>query len=240
MKSKQPLVQTRDTLIHIGVADIMLNGFYKGHYSFEDLKQYGDFGIGAPEHLDGEMVMLDGKVYQTIYTGATFEAPGATKAALAFVHFFEQDRAYSFDAPLKREALYAVLHSQVKRNEPTAICIRGHFSYVCTRAFPPVQQYPAPTLQAMAHLQRYFVYHDLPGALVGYYIPEFLKGINVAGFHFHFLADDKKAGGHLVDFHLRKGHAQLDAIYQLGVLLPPLPEYPSFEGGLQTTEGIVQ
>jgi len=33
---------------------------------------------------------------------------------------------------------------------------------------------------------------------VGFWIPDYMKSINTPGYHFHFIADDKKGGGHLL------------------------------------------
>lgn len=225
MKNNQPFMHARDTLIHIGVANVVTSGYYRGHYSFDQVKQYGNFGIGAPANLDGEMVMLDGRVYQTLYTGATFEASGKTSAALAFVHFFEKDMECSFDQPQKMEIFYTALGGLINRHLPTAIRVHGRFDYVRTRAFPPVTSHPAPSLQELSDQQRYFINHDVRGVLVGYHIPAFLQGINISGFHFHFLSDDRKRGGHVIDFGLRHGQVEMDVVHKLGVLLPPVAEY---------------
>ena len=48
--------------------------------------------------------------------------------------------------------------------------------------------------------QRIFEYEHTSGILVGYLLPEYLNGISISGFHFHFLSSDKKQGGHVLDF----------------------------------------
>ena len=50
-----PIAQ-RDTLVQISTIDALLNGVYDGVMTFGTLKEYGDFGIGTFEALDGEMV----------------------------------------------------------------------------------------------------------------------------------------------------------------------------------------
>ena len=34
---------------------------------------------------------------------------------------------------------------------------------------------------------------------MGSWFPDYMKGINVPGYHFHFITEDKKAGGHLLE-----------------------------------------
>ena len=46
----------------------LVAGIYSGAVSFGLILQHGDFGLGTFENLDGEMVVLDGRVYRV---GAT-------------------------------------------------------------------------------------------------------------------------------------------------------------------------
>ena len=44
--------------------------------------------------------------------------------------------------------------------------------------------------------------------------------LNVPGFHAHFVSDDKKVGGHVLNLKMASGTAQIDAIDKLEVELP--------------------
>ena len=39
---------------------------------------------------------------------------------------------------------------------------------------------------------------DVPGTIVGFWSPPYARSINVAGWHLHFLTDDRIGGGHLL------------------------------------------
>jgi acetolactate decarboxylase len=43
------------------------------------------------------------------------------------------------------------------------------------------------------------------GTIVGFYLPVYFRGLNTAGYHFHFISDDRKIGGHVLDFTLPAG-----------------------------------
>ena len=58
-------------LFSAGYAAGFIGGLYDAYYPYTKLKQHGDFGLGAPANLDGEMIMLHGKCYQTQFTGKT-------------------------------------------------------------------------------------------------------------------------------------------------------------------------
>ena len=35
--------------------------------------------------------------------------------------------------------------------------------------------------------------------MIGFFCPTFIGDINAAGFHFHFISEDKKLGGHVME-----------------------------------------
>jgi acetolactate decarboxylase len=47
--------------------------------------------------------------------------------------------------------------------------------------------------------QSVFELETISGTLVGFRFPEYMTGLNVPGYHFHFLSDDTKSGGHVLD-----------------------------------------
>ncbi len=75
----------------------------------------------------------------------------------------------------------------------------GRFSHVKTRSVP-AQQKPYPVLTEAVKNQTVFDFDDIDGTIVGVWFPDYMAGVNVAGFHLHFIADDRRRGGHLLDF----------------------------------------
>src|SRR4051812_41767604 len=86
-------------LYQFGVADAFVSGLYHGEWPLTTLKENGDFGIGAPDLIDGELTMYNGKVYQTKSNGQTAEAPEEAKTPFAFVSHFKADATFSFVMP---------------------------------------------------------------------------------------------------------------------------------------------
>ena len=60
-----------NTLFTTGHAGAFIGGLYDGYYTYENLKQHGNFGLGAPDKLDGELIILDNEIYQTQSIGKT-------------------------------------------------------------------------------------------------------------------------------------------------------------------------
>jgi acetolactate decarboxylase len=184
-----------------GIADAFIGGLYKGTLSLKNLKSKGDFGLGAPDMLDGELTILDGQVYQTKATGQTVIPEDQFKSSLAFVTFFKPDCVFTIKNKADHQTVLQEISKVLQsKNSMFAIKITGKFTYVKTRAFPPVEKEPFPTLTSIADRQKIFDFSNTEGTLVGFYLPEYLNGINVKGFHFHFISSDKKNGGHVLDF----------------------------------------
>jgi acetolactate decarboxylase len=52
------------TLYQISTSSALVEGVYSGSVCSSVLLEHGDFGLGTFEDLDGEMVILDGQIYQ--------------------------------------------------------------------------------------------------------------------------------------------------------------------------------
>src|ERR1700751_3790484 len=52
------------TLYQISTSTALVEGVYAGSVCSSVLLEHGDFGLGTFEDLDGEMVILDGQIYQ--------------------------------------------------------------------------------------------------------------------------------------------------------------------------------
>jgi len=98
------------------------------------------------------------------------------------------------------------------------IRIDGFFPSVKTRAIPKQSPPYAPLAEVARH--QVVVTFSGEGTLVGYYSPPFVKGVNVPGFHWHFLTADRARGGHVLDCSLKPATALLDELRTLTVRLP--------------------
>jgi acetolactate decarboxylase len=65
------------------------------------------------------------------------------------------------------------------------------------------------------------------GSIVGFRFPSYAQGLNVAGYHFHFITDDRSAGGHVLGFHLASGELSVDQEADLRLELPDGVDLPA-------------
>lgn len=221
-------------LFQYGVSDGFVGGLYKSGYTLRQLKKEGDFGIGAPNLIDGELVMNRGKVYQSKSSGETIAAPDSLTTPLAFVCFFRPDVVFHLADPLNEKQLQHTIDSVIaNHNGMFAIRVIGRFITVRTRAFPPVTAEPYPALATILDRQRFFNYTDMNGVLIGYKMPAWVAGINIEGFHFHFLSDDLRSGGHVLSMTAADLRIEVMTLSSISVDMPTgkaFRDFP-FKGG---------
>jgi len=57
------------------------------------------------------------------------------------------------------------------------------------------------------------------GTLVGFWCPPYVEGINVPGYHFHFITSDRQNGGHLLDCEIKSGKIEIDHTSEFFMML---------------------
>ena len=133
------------------------------------------------------------------------------------------------------EALVAFLDRLVSGEASCyAVRVDGWFSYVKTRSVPR-QRKPYPPLAEVVQHQPTFELYDVPGSLVGFRFPHYAQGLNVAGYHFHFITADRSTGGHVLKFRLARGELRIDREADLRLELPygvglPVPDSTAVKG----------
>jgi acetolactate decarboxylase len=176
----------------------LVEGLYREETSISEILARGDFGLGTFNDLDGEMVVMDGKVYQLRSDGQAYEVPASTKSPFACVTFFKPYSFENIDEPLSYAELIALLDRTLpSKNMLYAIKIEGEFSYVRTRSVPRQDAYKP--LVEVAKEQSEFSFENIAGSMVGFWTPGFLSSVAVPGYHLHFLTADKQHGGHLLE-----------------------------------------
>ncbi len=218
-------VDNPDVLFQVSTINALLEGIYDGEITFEELKHHGDFGLGTFNALDGEMLMLDGNIYQVKKDGKVYLATDSMKTPFSVVTFFEEDTTLVLDSTLNFESLEQFLDNFLPtENIIYAIKIEGTFKHVRTRSVP-AQEKPYPPLAEVVKKQPEFEFYNVKGTLVGFRLPEYLKGINVPKYHLHFITEDKKGGGHLLECKTGRIKICIDFTENIFVSLPETKEF---------------
>ena len=211
-----------ETLMQLSTIDALLEGVYDGVMTFETLSQYGDFGIGTFAALDGEMLAFDGRFFQVTGDGVVNTVSGDMETPFAAVTFFEEDFSYDVPEGLDFPGFEAFLDSRLETLSTFyAIRIDGVFARMTTRSVP-AQQRPYPPLSEVTADQRVFEFEDIAGTVVGFRCPPFVSGVNVPGYHLHFLSEDEASGGHILGFSVQEARVSVDVMRNFLMILPDL------------------
>src|ERR1700716_3234411 len=89
----------------------LLDGVYDGDATVADILRHGDFGLGTFNHLDGEMVILDGVCYRLRADGTATRAAGTDRTPFAAVTRFHTD----FEIPIQTRTGQAQVIAAIDR-----------------------------------------------------------------------------------------------------------------------------
>ena len=212
------------TLFQVSTSGALVAGVYSGAVNVQSLLQHGDFGLGTFANLDGEMVVLDGHVYQIQGTGRVSEAPATARAPFAVVTRFSPET----DLQIGSIASFSELEKRcdalrTSGNIFYAFRLDGTFKRIRTRAVKPPEE--GARLIDAAKGQSEFRFTGVAGTLVGLWSPGFSSAFSIAGYHFHFLSQDRHEGGHLLDCESGLLRVRMEALINFHLALPETESY---------------
>ncbi len=219
-----------DSIYQVSTIDALLEGAYDGETSFEELKEQGDFGLGTFQSLDGEMIALDGDFYQVRSDGVAYAVNDSMKTPFSAVTFFETDATIPIEEAVNFSQTKALIEGIIpSENLMYAIRIDGEFDYMKTRSVP-AQTKPYPLLiDVINNEQAVFELSDVKGSIAGFWLPYYVEGMNVPGYHFHFINKQRNAGGHILDYEMTSGTIYIDYTYELELTLPETDEFANLD-----------
>ena len=154
------------TLFQVSTSGALVAGVYEREVTVRKILEHGDFGLGTFANLDGEMVVLDGRVYQVQDPGRVSEASPDAGAPFAVVTRFDPSIDVSIDTIGSFEDLET--RCDVFRRSGNifyALRLEGRFQSVRARAVKPPQ--PGGGIVDAASAQSEFNFTDLDGLLSG-------------------------------------------------------------------------
>lgn len=226
-----------DAVFQVSTLDALKIGLYEGVITLDVLDRRGDFGIGTFENLDGEMVELDNTIYQVKTDGVAYIPDGEVTSPFAEVTFFDVDESFSISGIDGMESLGKAIDEKLPtRNIIIAVKIPGEFEYIKTRSVPE-QDKPYPPLAEVVKNQTTFEFENAKGTIIGFLYPDYMAGVNLPDYHFHFLSEDRKSGGHLLDCRFKEATAQIDECTGLELELPRTKEFFDADFGAEEVSG---
>jgi acetolactate decarboxylase len=212
-------------IYQLSTINALLEGVYDGDMSYDQLKAHGDFGIGTFNALDGEMIAFDGSFWQVRGDGTVAPVSDTALTPFATVLFFAPKIEREIAASVDFDGLKRLIDTMVTSgNLFCAVRVDGTFASIRTRSVPR-QSKPYPPLVEITEHQPEFTFEDVEGTLVGFRFPDFAGGMNVPGYHLHFLTQDRQGGGHLLAMNLVRGRIAIDEESAFHIELPNDPDF---------------
>ncbi|HPM79500.1 MAG TPA: acetolactate decarboxylase [Candidatus Anammoximicrobium sp.] len=231
---------TNDSIYLCAPVNALVEGLFEQNVPLAEIKQHGDFGLGTFNDLDGEMVLLDGAVYQITAAGQVHviedeqtRTPFACVTNYRPISHDELDQELTYDAFL--DWLVRLLPSP---NLFYALRIEGEFASIKARSVPKQENYR--TLVEVAREQALFQFDNASGTLVGFFTPTFMASLSVPGLHLHFLSADFRSGGHLLECRPRKVRVGVQFISRLELALPLSLDYLTWDFRRDTRQDLHQ
>ncbi len=224
--------QDRETIYQVALLQSLTQGYYDGIIKVSELKEHGDIGIGTFEGVNGEMIVIDGKVYQALGDGTVQEAADDETVPFSNVSFFDSDTTLDMKDIADMASFKAELDKTVAekgKNMFYMVKVSGTFEKMYVRS-ELKQEKPYQSLdKALETDQREFNYENVTGTVVGLYCPDYMSGLNAAGWHFHFISDDRSKGGHMLELSFKEAKAELDITPEFSLELSDNADFQSME-----------
>lgn len=217
---------TANNLYQVSTLQALMDGMYDGQVSIGELKQQGTQGIGTVNGLDGELVVLDDGAWHIRADGKAYPLKNSDTTPFADVtDFFISNTLPDIPAGTNFEKFKTIIDSAAaNQNLPLAIRVDGTFSYVKTRSVP-AQKKPYPPLTEVVKHQPVFELRNVSGTLVGFRMPGYFNGVNMPGYHLHFITADRTAGGHVLDFTATSVNARTNYCTNVRISLPTSEDF---------------
>jgi acetolactate decarboxylase len=213
----------------------LLEGAYDGDLSFAELAEHGDLGLGTLNHLDGEMIAVDGEFFRADVGGRVTPIAPGERTPFAVVTRFEPTLDELLpDGERSHEDLLALLDELCPADSSSsAIRLDGVFSLVRARSVPRQEPPYRPLTEVVAD-QHVFELAEVEGTMLGFRFPSYVEGIEVAGHHLHFISADRDRGGHVLGSRTGKLRVRIDPSDDLRIELPPSIELGATELAAET------
>lgn len=227
------------TLFQVSTSTALVQGIYNGCMSVAEIKKHGNFGLGTFDELDGEGIMLNGEVWHAKGDGSLALALDDELAPFWATTTFEPQTSHLLDSVSSWDNLCQQLDRlRTSQNIFTSICIKGIFKHIQYRVACKAEQ--GTDLVSATNNQSVFDLGDCKGTLLGFWTPQYAKTLNVPGYHLHFLSDDRKFGGHVLNVVANNLQLMLAEETDFKVALPESAEFLQADLSIDPAEALAK
>lgn len=219
-------------MYQVSTLNALALGYTRKVVTVDELLRHGSIGLGTFESVDGEMIVLDGRCYRATDDGSVIEVDEEKGVSFASVTFLRKQRNFDIENITNVDALKSFLDLRIEENfglnSMHVVRIDGTFEMIGARSENAYNAHHVELKDILKTNQKSFKFENIAGTLVCLYHPDFMQGINAAGWHFHFISNDRTKGGHVFDLRFRKARAILDKVSKIEIQLPKEPAFDTY------------
>lgn len=222
----------REVINQISLLQGLTFGDYNGSVTVKELKNLGDIGIGTFDGLNGELIMLEGEVYRAAADGSIEVVEDTETIPFSNVTFFDADETETLSDITDISVLKDTLDKKVDAlgsNKFYMVRIDGTFDEMHVRSEYAQEEPYKPLADVLETDQTFYDYEKVDGTVVGLYCPLYMDRLNAVGWHFHFVSDNLKMGGHVLDLKFSEAGMQLDKTDGFNMFLPDNEMFNGFD-----------
>ena len=208
--------------------DALVAGLYDGAFLVSDVTAQGDLGLGCGDALDGELVLVDGRLVVCRADGSITPVSPEERLPFAEVVRFEPTHTQALGPLSEREFETFVEELVPSHNLFYALRVTASFEWITVREAAR-QQRPFRGLADAVKDQREATHGSTTGTMVGFKGPDVFQGLSVADFHVHYLEESGRLGGHVLDFAMVSGVLEIEAYSTFTLHLPEVESYLAAE-----------
>lgn len=231
-KKEEATTTGRESINQVSLLQGLTLGDYYGSLSAKDVKALGDTGIGTFDGLNGELIMVDGVIYRAAGDGSVEAVSDTETIPFCDVTFFDNDVSQTITDIQDIASLKAALDEKVKEyggNRFYMVRIDGTFKEMNVRSELAQAEPYDPLAKVLETDQTFFDYTDVKGTIVGLYCPQYMDRLNAVGWHFHFISDDRKSAGHMLDLKCDSAEVKWDYTDGFSMVLPDNDMFNGFD-----------
>ena len=214
----------KNKMYQVSTLQALALGYSRAVINVGELLQEGDTGLGTFEDVNGEMILMEGQCYRADQNGQVSVVSPETGVPFAAVAQLSGEQQFAMGRMDDIEAIRTELTRKIEErfglNSMHVVRIDGFFENVDARSEAPYRSHHISLKEILGETQKAFVFENIRGSLVGVYFPDYMDGINMPGWHLHFLSEDRTQGGHVFNVRMREGLAKVDKIHSIEIDLP--------------------
>ena len=221
-----------NTMYQVSTLQALILGYSRTVINVDELIQHGDTGLGTFEDVNGEMIVMDGHCYRADQFGNVTEVDPSTGIPFAAVARLYGNQQFQLNDMPNFASIQTELTRKIEEvfglNSMHIVRIDGEFGKIDARSEGPYRSHHIRLKEILFHTQQSFLFENIRGSLVGVYFPDYMDGINMPGWHLHFLSEDRTKGGHVFDASIIKGAARVDKITSIHINLPKEASFDTY------------